>query len=311
MAHRVAHDLGWSRKVLLAVAGVAAIAAPIGIGLMNAPAGQAQSQSANTPLPQFEVASIKPAAPDQRGMFIRDSPGGRLNISNMPLKEMVIIAWRIQPFQLSGGPAWIESARYDISAKPDHSPKEGEVSLMLQSLLADRFQLKIHHETKELPIYGLIVANKDGKLGPQLTASKEGGCTELDPSKPLPPPDPGKPATLGCGNMMMGFDRLNAVSVQIEGLIPMLSRMLGRTVLDKTGLTGKFDISMHWTPDQSQAMQPPAGGLPPGMPQPPPVDPNGPSIFTALQDQLGLKLESQKGPVDIVVIDHVEKPSEN
>jgi uncharacterized protein (TIGR03435 family) len=262
-------------------------------------------------VPQFEVASIKPSAPDQRGMRIGNSPGGTLNISNLPLKELIMFAWSVQPFQISGGPAWINSARYDISAKPDHKPKEDEVPLMLQALLADRFQLKIHHETKELPIYALVVANKDGNLGPQLTASKEGGCTPFDPSKPPPPPGADKPPALGCGNMMMGFDRLSAVSIQIEGLIPMLSRMLGRTVLDKTGLTGKFDISLHWTPDQSQAMQPPPGGPPPGMPQPPPVDPNGPSIFTALQEQLGLKLESQKGPVDIIVIDHVEKPSEN
>jgi len=311
MAQRMAHDLGLARRLLLAVAGIAAIAVPIGIGLLNAPAGQAQSQAPAAPTPQFDVASIKPSAPDQRGMRISSSPGGTLNITNLPLKEMIMIAWSVQPFQISGGPAWIESLRYDISAKPDHKPKEDEESLMLQALLADRFQLKIHHETKELPIYALVVANKEGKLGPQLTASKEGGCTPFDPSQPPPPPpDPGKPPTLGCGNMMMGFDRLSAVSVQIEGLIPMLSRMLGRTVLDKTGLTGKFDISMHWTPDQSQAMQVPPGGPPPGMPQPQ-FDPNGPSIFSALQEQLGLKLESQKGPVDIIVIDHVEKPSEN
>jgi uncharacterized protein (TIGR03435 family) len=241
---------------------------------------------------------------------MRDAPGGRLDITNLPLKEMIIIAWRIQPFQITGGPAWIDSAHYDISAKPDHNPKEDEESLMLQALLADRFQLKIHHETKELPVYALLVANKDGKLGPQLTASKEGGCTPFDPSKPPLPPERGKPPTLGCGNMMMGFDRLNAAGVEISVMIPTLSRMLGRTVLDRTELTGKFDISMHWTPDQSQAMQPPPGGAPPGM-QLPPIDPNGPSIFTALQEQLGLKLESQKGPVDIIVIDHVEKPSEN
>jgi len=114
---------------------------------------------------------------------------------------------------------------------------------------------------------------------------------------------------LGCGGMMMGFDRVNAAGVEIAQLIPMLSRTLGRTVVDKTGLTGKFDISAHWTPDQAQMMQALPGGAPPGMQ--PQFDPNGPSIFTALQEQLGLKLESQKGPVDMIVIDHVERPSEN
>jgi uncharacterized protein (TIGR03435 family) len=265
----------------------------------------AQSETA----PQFEVASIKPAAPDQRGMYIRNAPGGRLNINNMPLKEMIVLAWRIQPFQISGGPAWIESARYDISAKPDHAPKQDEVPLMLQALLADRFQLKTHHETKELSIYALVLANKDGKLGPRLTESKEGSCTTFDPTKPPPPPEPGKPPVLGCGGMFMGPDRLGASGVEVERLTPVLSRILGRTVIDKTGLTGKFDIQTQWTPDQNQ-LQSMAGGAQPDA-QVPQFDPNGPSIFTALQEQLGLKLESQKGPVDILVIDHVEKPSEN
>jgi uncharacterized protein (TIGR03435 family) len=94
-------------------------------------------------------------------------------------------------------------------------------------------------------------------------------------------------------------------------MTPVLSRILGRTVVDQTGLKGKFDMRLEYTPDASQALQPPPGGLPPGAPQPPPVDPNGPSIFTALQEQLGLKLESQKGPVDMIVIDHVERPTEN
>jgi uncharacterized protein (TIGR03435 family) len=269
------------------------------------------AQSAAAPQPQFEVASIKPAAPDQRGTFIHTAPGGRININNMPLREMIVFAWRIQPYQLSGAPSWTESARYDISAKPDHDPKQDELPLMLQSLLADRFALKTHHETKELPIYALILA-KNGKLGPQLTESKEGGCTPVDPTKPPPgPPDPSKPLTLGCGGMMMGPDRLSGSGVPISRLVPALSRMLGRTVEDKTGLTGNFDIKMQWTPDTTQLQQmAPPGGLPPGAP-PPQFDPNGPSIFTALQEQLGLKLESQKGPVDVLVIDHVEKPSEN
>ncbi|MGP0074893.1 MAG: M56 and DUF3738 domain-containing protein [Bryobacteraceae bacterium] len=314
MAHRVARELGWSRKLLLAIAGIAAIAAPIAIGLLDAPPGRAQTQSdasPATPLPQFEVASIKPAAPDQRGMFIRPGANGGLNITNMPLREIMILAWRVEPFQITGGPPWIESARYDISTKPEQKPERDQLLLMLQSLLEDRFQLKIHHETKELPIYALVLANKDGKLGPQLTESKEGSCTTFDPSKPPPPPDPGKPPTLGCGGMMMGIDRVNGAAVPVAQLAPVLSRMLERTVIDKTGLTGKYDIKAQWTPDQSQlqAMAPP-GGLPPGMP-PPQFDPNGPSIFTALQEQLGLKLESQKGPVDVIVIDHVEKPSEN
>jgi bla regulator protein blaR1 len=256
--------------------------------------------------PEFEVASIKPAAPDARGTFIRMVPGGRVNITNMPLKELMVLAWRIQPFQISGGPSWIDSARYDISAKPEKSPKPDELQAMLQALLADRFQLKIHRETKELPIYALVVARKDGKLGPQLSESKEGGCTQPDPSKPPPPIEPGKLPQLGCGGMMMSPRQLRAASIPVENMIPMLSRLLGRTVVDKTGLTGKFDISLEWTPDETQALQ-----MPPEAPKPPPSDAAGPSIFTALQEQLGLKLESQKGPVEVFVIDRAERPSEN
>jgi bla regulator protein blaR1 len=314
MAHRAVHDLGWPGKLLLAAAGATAIAAPIGIGLLNAPPSQAQTQSATAataPLPQFEVASIKPAAPDQRGTFIRPGANGGININNMPVKEMMALSWHVQPYQITGGPSWIESARYDISATANHRLKPDELPLMIQALLADRLQLKVHHETKELPIYALVIANKDGKLGPQLKESKEGSCTPFDTTKPPPPPDPNKPPTLGCGGMQMGPARLNATSVDLAMLTGVLGRTLGRTLVDKTGLTGKFDIQLQWTPDQAQlqAMAPP-GGLPPGMPAPQ-FDPNGPSIFTALQEQLGLKLESQKGPVDIIVIDHVERPSEN
>lgn len=254
--------------------------------------------------PEFEVASIKPAAPDARGMYIRPIAGG-ITITNMTLKEMMAMAYRTQPFQISGGPAWFDSARYDIAAKSETPPKQGEIPLMLQALLADRFHLTLHRETKALPIYALVMARKDGKIGPRLTESKEGGCSGPDPSKPPPPPEPGKPATLGCGGMMIPR-RLTASSVPLANLAPALSRMLGRTVVDKTGLAGKFDISLEWTPDETQAMQ-----LPPDAPKPPPSDATGPSIFTALQEQLGLKLESQKGPAEIFVIERAEKPLEN
>lgn len=260
--------------------------------------------------PEFEVATIKPAAPDARGMFFRRAPGGRIDLNNMPLKEMITIAWQIQPFQVSGGPPWLDSARFDVSAKPENNSKQSDILLMIQALLEDRFQLKIHRETKELSTYVLVMAKKDGKLGPRLTQSKEGSCTPFDPSKPLTPPEPGKLPTPGCGGMRMGPSSLTASSTPIERLIPTLSRLLGRTVVDKTGLTGNFDINLEWAPDDSQALQ-----LPPDAPKPPPSDgaagATGPSIFTALQEQLGLKLESQKGPVEIFVIDHAEKPSEN
>jgi|SRR5579862_876364 len=257
------------------------------------------------PRTEFEVASVKPAAPGARGTLIRPGPGGGLTITNMTLKEMIVFSYRIQPFQISGGPGWLDSAHYDIVAKPEAKPNQGEVQVMLQALLADRFQLTIHRESKELLMYALVLARKDSKLGPSLIESKDGSCTPPDLSRRPPPPEPGNLPALACGNMMWGRGRMRAVSVSIGDITPTLSRLLGRVVNDKTGLIGKFDISVEWTPDES-----PAFPLSPNEPKPP-ADPAGPSIFAALQEQLGLKLEPQKGPVEIFVIDRAEKPSEN
>jgi uncharacterized protein (TIGR03435 family) len=217
----------------------------------------------------------------------------------LTLKEMIALGWQVQPFQISGGPAWLDSTRYDVTAKREGKRQPAEVPLMIQSLLKDRFQLAIHRETRELPIYALVVARKDGKLGPRLTESKDGSCTPPDPSKPPP-----APPTLWCGWAEGGPRGQRAASIRISDWVPSLSRLLGRTVVDKTGLTGKFDINVEWTSDE--ALQPPPGGL-----APTPSDTAGPSIVTAFQEQLGLRIESQKGPVEILVVDRAERPSEN
>ncbi len=260
----------------------------------------------NAARPQFEVASIKPSAADFHGMGIRALPGGRVNISNLTLKRLITFAWRVQSFQVSGGPPWIDSLHYDVSAKAEKSFGQDEMPLMLQSLLEDRFQLKLRHETKELPVFALVMAKKDGKPGPGLVPSKEGNCTAFDPTKPPPAPQPGKLPPMGCGGIMRSPKGLTATSIPLARFVQVLSDIVERTVVDHTGLTGNFDISLEWTPDDAQAMR-----LPPGATPPPPSDASGPSIFTALQEQLGLKVESQKGPVDILIVDHAEKPSEN
>jgi len=255
--------------------------------------------------PQFEVASIKPAAPDARGMFVRMNPGGRVDITNMTLRELIIMAWQIQPNQLSGGPTWLASARFDISAKSENAPKQGDPPLMIQTLLEDRFQLKMHRETKELSLYALVVARKDGKLGPGLKETTETSCTQPDLTKPLPPPDPSKPPPRYCGNMRMQQRQLTIIGTPIDRLIQPLSRMLARTVIDKTGLTGRYDITLEWGQDETPVVQTASDSPLPA------ADVQGPSIFTALQEQLGLKLDSQKGPVEVIVIDRAEKPSVN
>ena len=150
-------------------------------------------------------------------MWIISTPGGRVTVTNMTLKQLIVSGWQVLPFQISGGPQWVDSARYDISAKAEKSFEEGEPPLMIQSLLADRFQLKIRRETKELPTYALVLANKGGKLGPGLAESKPGSCTPADASKPPHPPEPGKPPTLGCGG----------VAMRIKGLAGRAFRSLG------------------------------------------------------------------------------------
>jgi uncharacterized protein (TIGR03435 family) len=272
-----------------------------GIALVLSVAGVAMAQTETGP--QFEVASIKPAAPGAHGAFFRNSPGGRVTISNLTLWALILNAYRIQPFQISGGPAWFNSDRYDIVAKAETTLNPGELQLMLQALLADRFHLTLHRETRELPVFALVMARKNGKLGPALIESQEGGCTPFDPTKP--PAAPAKSPARPCGRMMMNPWAVRAISVPIADLISSLPTVLGRQVIDKTGLTGKYDITMDWTPDEAQlALRPPDAPRPPS-------DLSGPSIHQALQEQLGLKLNSQKGPVEILVIDHAEKPSEN
>jgi uncharacterized protein (TIGR03435 family) len=239
---------------------------------------------------------------------------GRLTFSGVPIRLVISRAYDIKDFQISGGPSWIESERYDIDAKADEATAEElqklpaeqaakQMGLMLQSLLADRFQLRVSHATKELPIYALVVA----KNGPKLHEAKAG---DTYPNG-LKGPD-GRAAGQG-GLMRMRPGQVIGQGRPLASLAEVLSQQLGRNVLDQTGLQGNYDFTLEWTPDPTPAgmmpMGPPPGG--PGGDNAPPPEANGPSIFTAIQEQLGLKLEPTKGPVDVIVIDHIEKPSEN
>jgi len=260
----------------------------------------AQSDAAQpaAPRPVFEVASIKPHTSDDRRFMISPSTGGRFNASGAPLKMLVSIAYKVQDYQISGGPSWIDSDRWDIVAKTEDGSNSKWIEC-LQALLEDRYKLTIRRETREMPIYALVVA----KAGPKLRVS-EGDCPPRPPGPP-PPPAPGKLPTPPCGNMFGGPNHISGMKVPLSEVAPFLSRILGRVVVDKTGLTAKYDIELDWAPDQNFA------GLGPGDPGQAPPDNSGPSIYSALQEQLGLRLESQKGPVEVLIIDHVEKPSEN
>jgi len=243
------------------------------------------------PPKQFEVASIKPADPNGRGMRVQMAPGGRLNANGVTVKFLIQQAYNVKDFQITGGPNWIGSERYDISTKAEG---EGQITheqlrTMMQGLLADRFQLAFHRETKEMPIYALVV----GKNGPKMHATERA-------------PD-GDREGRGGAQIRTSRGQITAQGMSMTMLSNQLSNRLGRNVLDKTGLTGNYDFTLEFTPEGMQGMGPREGGAD----APPPVDSPGPSIFTAVQEQLGLKLESQKGPVEILILDRIEKPSEN
>jgi len=268
-------------------------------------AGWMFGQPATAPL-TFEVASIKPTAETGFQIAIQMLPGGGLRVRGATLKMLLTTAYDIREFQIVSGPGWINSDRYDIMAKPASSGSDAQTSDLgqmtdaqmktageqmrqrLQALLAERCQLVIHRETKEQSVYALLVGRNGPKIQPVQTKSVGG------------PP-----------RMMMGRGMVNGQGVELQMLATVLSNQLGRPVLDRTGLTGHFDIKLQWTPDPGQSATPLGGAPPPGVQAPPPPDPNGPSIFAAIQEQLGLRLESQKGPVEMIVIDRVEKPSEN
>ncbi|MBZ5632249.1 MAG: TIGR03435 family protein [Acidobacteriia bacterium] len=246
----------------------------------------AQQQSA--PRPAFEVASIKPGDPNSQMFRIGSMPGGRFAANNASLKMLIQTAYDVRSHQISGGPNWLDSAKYDIDAKPDSAtpipagPAGGpQMRLMLQSLLEERFKLKLHRESKEEPVYELMVARGGPKLQKATDSLKQQQR-----------------------GLRMGRGQLTGTAAPMSILVTQLSQQLGRSVIDKTGLAGQYDFELKWTPDLGQSQ----GGPADAGPQP---DPPGPSIFTAIQEQLGLRLESTKGPVDVLVIDYAEKPTEN
>ena len=232
----------------------------------------------------FEVASIKPSEPGGRGMQIQIAPGGRFTAKGASVRLLIQQAYGVRDFQITGAPGWTGSERYDITAKAEGGSDnitQDQLKIMIQGMLADRFKLTFHRETKELPMYTLVVA----KNGPKLQEADAAN------SRPM---------------MRMGRGLINADGAPMSIFVTQLSNQLGRSVTDKTGLTGNYNFKLEWTPDQND---PRISELHPDAP--PPVDSAGPTIFTALQEQLGLKLEAQKGPVEILVIDRIEKATEN
>ena len=238
--------------------------------------------------PVFDVATIKPNTANDFRVMLQSPGGGRFSATGIPLKLLIQEAYNVRDFQITGGPTWIGTERWDVQAKSDsitdRIPVE-QLRPMLKALIEDRFQLKAHRETKEMPVYELWVAKGGSKLK----------TAEAD----------GKPGPM----MRMGRGEVTGNKVAMPMLAQMLSQQLRRTVIDKTGLTGEFDFTLTFTPEPGQGGGP-LGDLPPRADAPPPGG-DGPTIFTAIQEQLGLKVESAKGPVEVIVIDKAEKPTDN
>lgn len=250
----------------------------------------AQQSDSVAPRPAFEVASIKPTDLSLRQQIdMRVLPGGTLTATAVSLKFLITVAYGVQSIQVSGGPGWLDEEKFDILAKPPEGAKP-QLLPMLQSLLEDRFKLVIRRETRELSVYELKLA-KAGQLGPRLKEAEPGDC----------PVEAVLPGTVPCGGFLLLQGRLTGHKVQPSALTKPLSNVLGRPVVDKTGITTKFEITLEWTPDQNSTLR--AEVAPP--------NPDLPSIFTALQEQLGLKLEAAKESTEILVIERAEKSSEN
>jgi uncharacterized protein (TIGR03435 family) len=243
---------------------------------------------------QFEVASVKlHTSADQRTMTVAQ-PGGRFVAVNIPLRMLIRTAYQLQDDQIVGGPRWMATDRFDIDARTgDTGPAiNPQLLVMLQSLLADRFKLTTHREKREIAVFALERVRRDGPLGPGLRPT---GCPDLavDLANVRP-----------CANISNGAAWLSLKGMPFNQFTPYLSPYVNRVVIDRTGLDARYDIDLKWTPDPQ--------GLPPGAgPEPPAGDPNALSIFTAIQEQLGLKLSATRDMVEVLVIDTLEPPTPN
>ncbi|MBV8731821.1 MAG: TIGR03435 family protein [Acidobacteriia bacterium] len=307
MSRRIGLPLAIGKKSALTGAGLIVLAVPVTLGTLNAPALQAQSST--TAQAKFEVVSVRVDKNSSSGPAVRMTPG-RLNAENLTVRGLISIAYKVRRSQISGGPGWINTEKYSIDAKTDGNNGADLMLLMLQSVLDERFHFRFHHETKEGALYELTIGKGGSKMG-------EATCVPFDPNN-LP-----KQATLSdqerrrqCGGISRRAGELDGDGMSLEdatgpafqSLAGQLSLILERPVINRTGLTGRFDIHLRWNPEQeTTSLQNDPGNLT----QPLAVDSSGPSLFTALQEQLGLKLTPSKGPVDFLVIDQIERPSDN
>ena len=245
-----------------------------GLVILGQPVAQSQT---SPPKPSFEVASIKLNKSLYDGGSVRFPPAGRFLGRNVSLRPLIAIAYKLKAFQLLGGPSWIDDERYDIDAMAEGTPPPEQIFLMLQSLLAERFNLAVHWESRELKGFSLV-AMKAGQPGPKMRPSSV-NCSDL----PMPAP-------CMAGGIRIGD--LKMIGTSTGRLIDVINGEVKAPVIDETRLDGTFDVELHWSPELANSL-------------------DLPSIFTALQEQLGLKLVPKLVPADVLVIDRAEHPTPN
>lgn len=310
------------KRAALAVAGVAAVVTPIMIGVYTQ-AVRAESPQLITPSTgldeaKFDVASIKPESsdrpPDEVELDVlryraRGSGHGTFDVRNVPLHLLIQLAYNAKDYQIVGEPAWANSERYHVNAKTENSASFEQMRPMLRSLLAERFNLALHRVTKELPVYELRAAKGGLK-------TKKASCVSRDPNGP-PPPLPRPHGSELCGGVMSrmfpaGSSRLEGFGVPMSKLVEVLADRIGRTIVDKTGFSGTFNFQLDFSPEDAASIPKPAPTGAAGPERPiPGTNVQTPTIFAALQEQLGLRLQAGKGQVEVLVIDHVQRPSPN
>lgn len=280
------------------------------VALLLVSIGSQTHAQSNAPR-RFEVASVKLYKGPVTMISSNTEPGGRFVAQQQSLRDLIGLAYKVRDSQIVGGPDWIGSARFDIIAKAnrelpafDPAGDAGPLEQMLQSLLADRFKLLAHRETRELPIFALVMARSDGRPGEKLRLSST-DCAKVFADRARA----GQPGPLVTGDRPTCGMVVSPWSIRIGGgplsqLTMVLTNMTNRFVVDRTGLAGNYDVDLQWTPPAEAN----GGRIGVGGPAPPP-DANGATLETAIQEQLGLKLDPQRGPVPVLVIERVEQPT--
>ena len=323
--HIMKHDgtfvLSIARRIALVTALIASIAIPVAIGILTSPRLAAQIVAPAADSPTYEVASIRPN--NNPGGRMGGSAGpGRLSMTGMPVRRLMTQAYEIHDSQIIGGPDWLGSQGFDINATTTGTPSPEDRRMMTKTLLRDRFKLVFHTEKRDLPIYALVTQRSDGRLGPGLKRIPDDECPP--PGSPRgarpggPPPPAASPfdpnAVAPCGSIIFGPGRLLAHGVPIDMLARSLANLpaitsFNRPVTNLTKLEGAYDFDFRFTNEFGRGGPPPVSG--------PAAAPNAitpgdePALFTALQEQLGLKLNPQRATLDVLVIDSIDRPTEN